>query len=226
VLNQLTKYLLQYRQVVIPSVGTILLKQESPRLEVADKIIYPPTYAVELGEGETVPEHQLRFLSRLRNEPQESVMETLRQTGEQLRQSVAGEGFHWKGVGIIRRGARPGAMETLTLSPVQAERVLRRDAEHNVLVGDKERTVRSAGTVTAEDEMAPVNVVEDEAASGKKRSVNMTIGWILLVLSILFILFILYQGRFRLAASGSRQAPTSQLHLQKWEQLPVHTDRL
>ena len=62
VFNQLTKYLVQYKRVSIPSVGTILLVQQPAQLNVADKIIEPPTVSAELREDVVVPEHQLKYL--------------------------------------------------------------------------------------------------------------------------------------------------------------------
>jgi hypothetical protein len=210
VLNLLTKYLLQYRQVSIPSVGTIRLVQGPAQLVVADKVLLPPSFAVEVSEADSVPDHQLVFLSAALREEKEAVLQSLHEVGNRIGQQVSGEGFHWKGIGLIQRNPRPVQLSVTALAPVPAERVLRQDAEHRVLVGDQHRTV--AQNVPAAGDSEP-GVVEN------KRSVFMLIGWILLILSVLYILFVLYQGGFKISAAGSRQAPTSRVTVDALTQL-------
>ncbi|MBB1282887.1 hypothetical protein HRH25_00755 [Flavisolibacter sp. BT320] len=201
VFKQLTNYLLQYRQVSIPSVGTIRLVQQPAQLDVADKIITPPSYTTAFSSDETVSEHQLAFLSAALQEEKSNVMERLSLIGERLREKIDGNGFDWKGIGWIGSSGESGVIAPGMLQPVRAERVLRQNAEHNVLVGDQELTSRHLWERKEAGEMMPE----------KKRSVFMIVGWIMLALAILFIVFMLYQGKFRIGATGSRQSPTSYL---------------
>jgi hypothetical protein len=205
VLNQLTKYLLQYKSVSIPSVGTIQLVQHPPTLDVVDKRILPPFYTAQLKKDDAVPEHQLRFLCRLLNEKRDVVQDDLEKTGRQLQAKLESGGFDWKGIGLIRQSQEPVPIATEALQTITAERILRQDAEHNVLVGDQQKTYRQS-TAMQEEVAEPV--------VANKRSPYITIAWILLLLSVLFIVFLLYQGKFRIGATGSRQSPTSYLQKQ------------
>lgn len=190
---------MQYRQVSIPSVGTIRLVQQPAQLDVADKIITPPSYTTALSSEESVSEHQLAFLSAALQEEKSRVMDRLSLLGQRLREKIDRNGFDWKGIGWIGSSGEPEATTPAVLQPVRAERVLRPDAEHSVLIGDQETTSRQL----SERKEAGEVVVE------KERSVWMIVGWILLGLAILFIVFMLYQGKFRIGATGSRQSPTS-----------------
>ena len=199
VFKQLTNYLLQYRQVSIPSVGTIRLVQQPAQLDVASKIITPPSYTTAINNDETVSDHQLMFLSAALQEEKDHVLKRLSALGQNLQSNMQESGFNWKGIGWIGTSGEAEAVHPAILQPVRAERVMRPDAEHSVLVGDQELTSRHLADRKEAGEVVPE----------KKRSVLMTVGWILLALAILFIVFMLYQGKFRIGATGSRQSPTS-----------------
>ena len=182
--------------------GTIQLVQQPPQLNVADKIIQPPSYAAELKDDETVSEHQLNFLSAALQQERESIHHSLNDLGLRLKEKVQGEGFNWNGIGTIRSSGGVVSVPVDGLEPLPAERVLRQDAEHTVLVGDHEMTSTQIAGMR-----------EGEAAGKRKRSIWMIIGWIVLIISILAIVFVLYQGKFRIGATGSKQSPTGYLQL-------------
>ncbi|HEV7332941.1 MAG TPA: hypothetical protein VGN63_18010 [Flavisolibacter sp.] len=199
VFKQLTNYLLQYRRVSIPSVGTIHLIQQPVQLDVANKIISPPTFKTEIRSDESVPEHQLAFLSAALQEEKVQILDRLSDLGKRIQNKLQGNGFEWKGIGWIGGGGDSIAVTPSVLQPVRAERVLRPDAEHNVLVGDQHMTSTQMSVLKEE-----VEVVAD-----KERSIWMIVGWVLLGLAILYIIFLLYQGKFRVDSTGSKQSPTS-----------------
>jgi hypothetical protein len=209
VLNQLTKYLLQYRRVSIPSVGTIQLVQQPATLDVASKLLLPPSFKAEWTDDETVSDHQLRFLSAGLEQETANVRASLQALGLQLSEQVRSEGFHWKGIGLIRQNGDAVPLSLDALEPVAAQRVLRHGAEHNVLVGDQQMT----STQIAE--------LREEGPAAGKRSLFVIVGWIILLLSILYILFVLYKGKFRMGATGSQQAPTSYLLPKEKETMPA-----
>ncbi|RYZ61463.1 MAG: hypothetical protein EOO14_04985 [Chitinophagaceae bacterium] len=195
--KQLTNYLLQYRQVSIPSVGTIRLVRQPAQLDVAAKIITPPSYRTEITSGDAVPEHQLAYLSASLGDEKHTVLDRLSVFGQRLQQQLRGDGFDWKGIGLIESDGGQNVITPSGLQPIPAERVLRQDAEHNVLVGDQEMT---STQMTGRREEVPSIAVG-------KRSLSIIIGWVLLAFAILFIVFLLYQGKFRIGATGSKQSP-------------------
>lgn len=204
-LHLLTKYLLQYRKIVIPQVGTIVLVRQPAQLDIAEKAVLPPTFMAEVTAEEAVPDHQMDFLALALEKEKDEVWQALRQTGEQLHRQISNGGFDWKGIGLLRQSKEAVQVSLPGLNPVRAERVLRQDAEHAVLVGDQQ---------VISSQMATLQGGIGEAAEGE-RSVLVVIGWILLVLSVAYIVFILYQNKFKLSSTGSRQVPASSVFVEK-----------
>ena len=197
-LNLLTKYLLQYRTVTIPHVGTIQLIQHPSQLNVAEKIIQPPSFSAELKKEEEVSSHQLIFLNAILQKENHSILEDLKHFGGRLHDTINGPGFEWNGFGRFDRSTQSFSIPISGLDSINAERVIRENPDHQVLVGD-----RQTSSYQIADEKAGTEVVES------RRSVFITIGWVMLGLSILAIAFFIYQGKFKVNASGSKLSPTS-----------------
>jgi hypothetical protein len=193
VLNHLTSYLFQYKSVSIPNVGTLQLVQQPSQLNVVDKLILPPTYFVELKKDDKVSTHQLVYLNQLLQRGIDEVERDLVFFGGRLQEKINGPGFTWEGLGTFTPGTQTLPLAVKALAPVPAERIIRQDARHQVLVGDQQRL---SGTGE-----------ETEAAVKSGRSVLIIIGWVLLLLSLLFIGYHLYTGRFRINSTGSKQSP-------------------
>lgn len=197
VLNHLTKYLLEYKTVSIPHVGTLQLVQQSPQLNVVDKILLPPTYLLEIKNGEEVSDHQLNYLAAILQKGKDAVTRDLRFYGDKLQHKINGPGFTWEGFGTITRSTQSIPLTAGALDAVPANRVMRQDARHKVLVGDHQLLSGQDPQIETHTE----RIV-------RKRSLLITIGWVVFILSLLVIAFFLYQGKFRVNASGSRQSPT------------------
>ncbi|MFL5738955.1 MAG: hypothetical protein ACJ75B_01955 [Flavisolibacter sp.] len=192
VISILTKYLLKYRRVCIPHIGTFEIIQDSPRLNVADKKFTPPSFHVKHLHQDFVPEHQFDFCSP---DPasKEKVREELFSFGRDLREKIQQDPFSWNGFGTIRYAANevifePHRIQLESLQGVPAEKVIRLNAEHSMLVGDREMTRRQVTSVLHQRKtILPL---------------AQTIGWILLVLALAAIAYILYREGFSPAATG------------------------
>lgn len=193
--QQLTKYFTQYKQVSIPEVGSFELVYQSATLDVANKLLQPPSYFTNYSKTDLVKEHQLNFLAVHLQTDKPSVEKQLIQFGKELKNQIQSDSFLWKGIGRLEnRDTRilfhPDYAETEVLQPIVAERVLREDAMHTVLVGEKE-VQRSHVPETAIDSL-------------RKKPVAIIVGWILAVLAIGAILFMLYRGNFQSTATGNK----------------------
>lgn len=197
VLNLLTQYLLQYRTVTIPNVGTIRIVQTPPQLDVADKVITPPGFSAQIKTEEEVPAHQLQYLNTVLNKNTEVVLKDLKEFGDRLADKINGPGFEWNGFGQFNRSTQSFTIAAKGLNTIKAERVIRENPNHQVLVGDRE---------TNSFQLAEERTVSASAPHDRFNLV--TIGWIVLLLSIIAIALLFYQGKFKMNVSGSKE-PTS-----------------
>lgn len=138
--------------------------------------------------------HQLSFISDVLGKQKEETATDLRRFGQEVKQHISTAGFHWQGVGNITADTKTLSLTPMALAPVRAEKVLRQDAEHSVLQGDKELT----STQITGSEKADVQQLN------RAYPAVMIVGWIVLLLAILAIVFLLYTGKFKTGAAGSR----------------------
>lgn len=192
VLSLLTKYLLQYRRLSIPNVGTFELVQQPAEFNVVDKLVLAPKFLLNWNHNDSLPEHQLSYLAASVKADKEAVRDELEQFGGKFKTKIEKEAFSWRGVGVLRKDN--GAVVIEELLPVEgfdavpAHRVLRENVEHSMLVGDQQMTSQQ--------------VTDSLSQSDKKRSYMVLIGWILFVLTLLAIVFLLYKNGFNPLSSG------------------------
>lgn len=201
-LHLLTKYLLQYKTVSIPHVGTIQIVQRPAQLDVADKRLSPPAFVAELKQNEEVPEHQLNFLETCLDKTKDDVLKDLKLFGDKLQEKINGPGFEWKGLGFISRSTRSVPLTIGGFEPIAAQKIARAGAEHQILVGDQQMT-----SVQMNERRTIADIVEE------KKPWFVIAAWILLLLSILIIILFLYLGKFKVDAAGSKQKAISHISL-------------
>jgi hypothetical protein len=194
VLSTITKYLLQYHRVAIPNVGTIEIVQQPAELNFVDKLIFPPKYIAQLKKEPVITDHQLNYLASANKTDKQTVREELDVLGEKIRRKIENDSFHWNGIGQLSAGVTSFPVESLVMGPVTAEKVKRENAEHNVLIGDQEIVTRQQSTSHAK-------------SIRKNRPMIITIGWIVLALAVIAIIYLLVSGNFSIYSSGLMTKP-------------------
>lgn len=192
VLPLLTKYLIRYKRVCIPHVGTFEIVQQSPQLNVADKLIIPPSFKARYVEQDSVSEHQFNFFAAS-NEEKEKIKQDLFAFGERLKNKISRSSFYWNGLGTLHYKSNrvvfePEEIQLSSLQPVPAEKVLRENVQHNVLVGDHEMTSDQVNEVLTKEEY--------------KRPWFIIAGWIIFILAVIAIIIFLYLKNFQTASTG------------------------
>ena len=200
-LQHLTNYLLQYKTVCVPELGTLRLVQKPPCFNVVDKCIEPPVYTIELDANNNLSEHQVVFLSGILNQEKEATAQELRSLGKRLRQQVSDSGFDWEGLGRFTHDTREVVLNTPALERLPVQKVIRQDVGHSVLVGDKE--VSSAQVFER---------VSTPGSATRRRKNTVWIGWVVLAILLVLVFLVLYFGKFRTTAAGSRLPPTGWIH--------------
>jgi hypothetical protein len=165
---------------------------QSPQLNIADKLILPPSYITRYVKEDQVPEHQFQFFSSTGIE-KENLRQELASFGEQLKRRIQNSPFYWKGFGTLRYSSsevsfQPDEFRSEALQPIRAERVLRENVQHQVLVGDQE--------MTSQQVTEALKPVEDD------RPWFIMAGWTLFILSVIVIIIILYMKNFQTTSTG------------------------
>jgi len=194
VIEVITKYLLQYRKVAIPHIGSFEIRYQPAQLDVADKKMIAPVFVTEFSSTDTVNEHQYNYITSSLHAERNTVSNDLARFGEQLKEKIASTPVNFNGLGVLKKtGQRiifePQEIVFDGLQPVYASKVIRENASHTVLVGERERN--------------SIEMAESlQATPDSKRSYLHLISWILLLLAIAAIIYILYEGSFQPSAAG------------------------
>lgn len=195
VLGSITKYLIQNKRVCIPYVGTFEIIQEAPHWDFSEKLFTAPVFIVKHSSQEVLTDHQTLYLASDEHIDKHQTVEALENFGAQLKSRIEKEPFEWDGFGKLSYNASSIIFEAFPISlsglkPVPAERVIRENVVHNVLVGDQEMTSQQ--------------ITEALQQPVRKRSVGIIIAWIVLALALIAIAIILYLQHFAPGASGLR----------------------
>ena len=144
---ELYQYLLQYKKLPVPGIGTFLLERHPARFDFPNKQVLPPTYTYVLDPVANVPKGGFfKWLgTALGISSMDAVVQFNNFAFDMKKQLEKGHTIDWKGVGQVKKGLgeelRFTAHEILVQeAPVPAIRVLREKAEHTVRVGEDERT--------------------------------------------------------------------------------------
>ncbi|MGZ3860819.1 MAG: hypothetical protein ACXVMS_14855 [Flavisolibacter sp.] len=192
-LSLLTKYLLQYRRLSIPHVGSFELVSQPAAFNVVDQLMMPPYFHLNWQKNDQLTDHQLAYIAASRKTDKEKIKRELEVFGENLKTRVGGASFTWNGIGVISQEDGVIAIKKALLpsegwEPVTAHKMIRQNASHNMLVGDREMTsLQMSGSL---------------GHKRLKRSNVVLIGWILFFLTLLAILFLLYKNGFNPLSTG------------------------
>jgi hypothetical protein len=199
----LSKYLHQYQQLYIPYIGTFEVVEQSARLEIADRLLYPPVFEIRYSEEGSVKDSQLEYLQEEWGTDLATVEKRLQQFGRKLKERLTGGPFNWQGIGLLsyrQNNVEFQGTPLTDLTPVEAHKVIRENVQHTVLIGEQEI---QSGDVAG--------YIQD---TSRKRSLLVIIGWIILALAILFIIYYFYKEGFKPESSGSRVKAVSALAVQ------------
>jgi hypothetical protein len=175
----LTKYLLQYKKVSIPNIGMFTIEHQPAELNFADRLILPPGYKVVFANHESVDDDLLSYIGTNSQMDESTARQKLEHFGTALKNKLREAPFEWNGIGKLEytNGVvfHPNKIET-ALQPVPANRIIRENTQHTVLVGEQELQ----STAIEQSRLERVEVK-------RKISVPLLIGVVLLALALAFL---------------------------------------
>ena len=145
--DELYQLLILNKKLIVPGIGNFSVNRKSAEANFLNKLIHPPVYSIALEKESGDPsENFFLRLGELLNISESEAKSRFNDFVFDLKNKIsAGNDMFWKGVGTLSAN-RNGSVRLLPSEisileePVAAEKVLRQHAEHNVLVGEKERT--------------------------------------------------------------------------------------
>lgn len=196
----LNSYLVQNKSISIPGLGTIYVERIPARYDFVNRSILPPAYQFRFDKYFDAPDKE--FFTYLASEKKIADFEAIKIYNEwayEFRSRIRGEEtVTWEGVGVLQQDPsgeihfEPINDLNADINPVHAERVVRTDAAHTMLVGDKETTT-----------IEMTEYLQEDVSSRKKT------GWIIaaviaaIALSIFFIR--VYSKGFNIESTANEQ---------------------
>ena len=155
----LNNYLFLHKSIPVPGLGTICLESQSATIDASTRTIQPPGYRFRFDKFFDSPDKDL--FAYLSAQQKISDYEALRQYNDfaySLRDRL--NYFReapWEGLGILKKDDsgeihfETSILNPSFLQPVPAEKVVRTNAKHMLLVGDRERSNREMSDWFAEE---------------------------------------------------------------------------
>jgi hypothetical protein len=144
----LNAYLFQHRSISIPGLGTIYLETLPANVDVAERTMLPPAYRFRFDKYFDAPDKEFfSYIASQRNILDYEAIKWYNEFSFELRNRIRIEDqVRWEGVGVLKKDVSGSVVfestggNTLFMVPTPAMRVNRQDAQHTLLVGDRERT--------------------------------------------------------------------------------------
>lgn len=145
--KQIASYLFQHKTCPLPGLGTLLITASGAESDFTNKTFTASTSAIRFEQKETGPDGLLNYLSATTGADKYEATEALQHFCDDLKQKIADQAdVQLNSIGsffVDASGTISFKQEELPATftqPVFAERVIHPDAEHQILVGDKETT--------------------------------------------------------------------------------------
>jgi len=144
----LYRYLVKYKKLDLPGIGVLSVHLQPATAEFINHSILPPKYSIQFEQSENIPpERFFHWLaSHLTTTEQEAVIRFNEFLFDINRQLKEGKQVPWPAVGVLHKEITGEILfnsEPKQFSwhhEVVAEKVTREDAEHVMLVGEREKT--------------------------------------------------------------------------------------
>jgi hypothetical protein len=145
--RQIASYLFQNKTCPLPGLGTLSIISSGTESDFTNKTFSAPKTAVHFEQAETDSNGLLNYLSATTGADKYEATEALSHFCDSLKQQMTDQStVQLNSIGIFfvdtsgKINFKPAELPTAFVQPVFAERVIHPDAEHQILVGDKETT--------------------------------------------------------------------------------------
>ena len=147
-INFVNTYLLEHKSVSIPGLGTIYVERIPAQSDFVNRQLLPPAYHYRFDKYFDAPDKEFfSYLASQKKIPEYEAMKLYNEWALQLRNAIGSDQSTFiEGIGELKRDAsgeivfEPSVIPKTFNVTVPAERIVRTNAKHVMLVGDRERT--------------------------------------------------------------------------------------
>lgn len=156
------KYLILHKKASVPGLGVFFIERTPAKLDFANKIFLAPEVQINFKAQAAADDHRLyTFISREQKIDATEAAVRYNAFVNKLRKNLAeNSSLELPGIGVLSQNAEGKIFFKATvlrdyLPPASAERVIRENSEHHVLVGDNTRTKTQMKEVLADNLQEP-----------------------------------------------------------------------
>lgn len=160
----ITSFLIQNKKCSLPGIGKFNIVTKPAELDVANKRMQPPAEEISFSiKPEKNSEDLIKYLAFKKNIPAGEALESLLQWCTNIKEKLnSGEKIILGSLGNLQKNNSGNIIfqaEAVTVfdKPVTAERVIHKDSDHAILVGDKETTSSAMNQYLHEKEVEKNN---------------------------------------------------------------------
>ena len=199
----LNKYLFQHSSINVPGLGTIIIEKTSAKADFVNRQIFPPEFIFRFDKYYDTPDKDFfMYLSSGMSIPDYEAIQEYNQFAQDFRSKIKLEDKAvWKDVGVFIKNSS-GDIEFQQqpdyqhlYGPVVAERIVRSDTSHAILVGDREKTNFEMTELLNEDNQQKV----------VKKQVWPYYAIVLFAVAVIFLMFHFYKHGINIESFSNRQ---------------------
>ena len=194
----ITSFLVQTKECSLSGIGKFRIVTTPAELDIANKKMFPPTDEILFtGKPDNTSEELVKYIAHKKNITKKEAEEKLKNWYESVKEKLnAGEKITFQSVGSLQKNASGNiflhSQKPLNFfEPVAAHRVIHKNAEHAVLVGDRETTSSVMNQFLQEEEIV-------------KKSTWKIIAIILLAIALAILFIHFYTHSFTFSATGNQ----------------------
>jgi hypothetical protein len=151
-------FLIKHKQLILPEIGTISLQMQPAKTQFVERCVLPPEFSFSFSPNyQPISNKFFRWLSHQMGIPETEAIVSFNDFALQLKNDLEnGKTIEWQRLGKISRNTsneivfRPEEKDFFFYQTVHAEKVLRENVKHHLIVGEKERTASEMSEVLQE----------------------------------------------------------------------------
>ncbi len=154
----ITSYLIQAKDCSLPGIGNFKIITIPANIDVANKQMLPPSDKIIFSERtDKISDELIKYIAYKENIEEAAAKEKIKEWSKSIKERIAlGEEIFFNPIGSIQRDFSGKVFfkeqeVTIFFEPAIAERVIHKDSNHAVLVGDKETTSSEMNLILHEE---------------------------------------------------------------------------